>query len=155
MYNTFVGKIGFNIRKSDIKCRVDKTISLKLIVCSQGSGNTKVTCNAHIQFSISREGTWIVQKIVPNHNHYLVSPHNTCKPRSQRHVIEMDRVLITQIREVGMKLVQVYEFMKLFYGGVENIPFSMTDCNNEIGSEQNKYLESNDAQTLLVYLKNM
>ncbi|WVZ99054.1 hypothetical protein U9M48_044408, partial [Paspalum notatum var. saurae] len=28
------------------------------------------------------------------------------------------------------------------------------DCNNEIGRERNKYLESNDAQTLLEYLKN-
>jgi hypothetical protein len=39
--------------------------------------------------------------------------------------------------------------MKQFYGGVENIPFSRTDCTNEIGRERNKYLESNDAQTLL------
>jgi hypothetical protein len=28
------------------------------------------------------------------------------------------------------------------------------DCNNEIGRERKKYLESNDAQTLLEYLKN-
>jgi hypothetical protein len=48
----------------------------------------------------------------------------------------------------------VYEFMKQFYGGAENIPFSRIDCNNEIGRERNKYLESNDAQTLLEYLKN-
>jgi len=34
------------------------------------------------------------------------------------------------------------------------VPFSNMDCNNEIGRERNKYLESNDAQTLLEYLKN-
>jgi hypothetical protein len=28
------------------------------------------------------------------------------------------------------------------------------DCNNKIGQERNKYLESNDVQTLLEYLKN-
>jgi zinc finger SWIM domain-containing protein 3 len=44
--------------------------------------------------------------------------------------------------------------MKQFYGGAENIPFSRTDCNNDIGRERNKYLESNDVQTLLEYLKN-
>jgi hypothetical protein len=53
-----------------------------------------------------------------------------------------------------MRPSQVYEFMKQFYGGAENTPFSRIDYNNEIGQEQNKYLESNDAQTLLEYLKN-
>jgi hypothetical protein len=48
----------------------------------------------------------------------------------------------------------VYEFMKQFYGGIENIPFSRTYCNNEIDRGKNKYLESNDAQTMLEYLKN-
>jgi hypothetical protein len=44
--------------------------------------------------------------------------------------------------------------MMQFYGGTENIPFSRTDYNNEIGRERNKYIESNDAHTLLEYLKN-
>jgi hypothetical protein len=104
MYNTYAGKVGFSIRKSDIKRRVDKSISLKLLVCSkQGVGETRTSCNARIHFSITREGIWMEQKIVPEHNHYLVSPNKTCKLRSQRQVIEADRLLITQIREVGMK----------------------------------------------------
>jgi zinc finger SWIM domain-containing protein 3 len=92
--------------------------------------------------------------VIPEYNHYLASPNKTCKLRSQRQVIEADRVLIAQIREAGMKPSQVFEFMKQFYGGAENIPFSRTDCNNEIGHERMKYLESNDTQTLLEYLKN-
>jgi hypothetical protein len=95
-----------------------------------------------------------VHKIVTGHNHYLASPNKKCKLRSQRHIIETDKLLIVQIREARMKPSKVYEFMKQFYGGAENIPFSRTDCNNEIGRERNKYLESNDAQTLLEYLKN-
>jgi hypothetical protein len=135
--------------------RTDKTISSKLIVCSkQGSGSTRTACNARIQFSVSKEGIWTVEKIVPDHNHYLASPNKTCNLRSQRHVIEVNRQLIAQIREAEMKPAQVYEFMKQFYGGAENIPFSRTDCNNDIGRERNKYLESNDAQTLLEYLEN-
>jgi hypothetical protein len=34
----------------------------------------------------------------------------------------------------------VYEFIKEFYGGAENIRFPRTDCNNKIGRECNKYL---------------
>ena len=52
-----------------------------------------------------------------------------------------------------MKPSQVYEFMKEFYGGADKVPFSKMDCNNEIGRERKKYLESSDAQTLLEYLK--
>jgi hypothetical protein len=73
--------------------------------------------------------------------------------RSQRQVIEADRQLISQIREAGMKPTQVYEFMKQFYGPT-GVSFLKMDCDNEIGRERKKYLEHNDAQTLLEYLKN-
>jgi hypothetical protein len=44
-----------------------------------------------------------------------------------------------------MKPAQVYEFIKEFCGGSDKVPYSKMDCNNEIGRERNKYLESNDA----------
>jgi hypothetical protein len=83
MYNTYAGKIGFSIRKSDTKRRGDDSIYLKLIVCScQGhqksestKGTTRTGCHACIQFSVSKEGVWTVQKIVVDHNHYLASPN--------------------------------------------------------------------------------
>ena len=53
-----------------------------------------------------------------------------------------------------MKLAQVYEFMKEFYGGDDKMPMSKIDYNNEIGHERRQYLEANDAQTLSEYLRN-
>jgi hypothetical protein len=35
MYNNYASKVGFSIRKSGIKRRVDKTIYSKIIVCSK------------------------------------------------------------------------------------------------------------------------
>jgi len=64
----------------------------------------------------------------------------------------VDKQLKGQIREAGMKPSQVYEFVEEFYGA-EKVPFSKMDCNNEIVRKRKKYLESNDAQTLLEYLK--
>ena len=95
-----------------------------------------------------------MQKIVTEHNHYLASLDKSHKLRSQRRVNEADRMLIGQIREAGMKPSQVYEFMKQFYGGADKVPFARMDCNNEIGRERIKYLEANDAQTLVEYLRN-
>jgi hypothetical protein len=53
-----------------------------------------------------------VQKVVLYHNHYLASQNKSYKLRSQRHVIEADRILISQIWEATMKPSQVYEFME-------------------------------------------
>lgn len=162
MYNTYAGKVGFSIRKSYIKRRVDKTVSQKYLVCSnQGHSRnessqqdtTRTGCDARVQFNVSREGIWTVQKVVLDHNHYLASPNKSHKLRSQRRIIDADRKLIGQIREAGMKPAQVYEFMKEFYGGEDKVPFSRMDSNNEIGRERRKYLEANDAETLLEYLK--
>nr|XP_034590400.1 protein FAR1-RELATED SEQUENCE 5-like [Setaria viridis] len=163
MYNNYAGKVGFSIRKSHTKRRVDKTICQKYIVCSNeghcanASSQKDVTrtgCDARVQFSVSREGIWKVQKVVLDHNHYLASPNKKHKLKSQRHVTDADRQLIGQIREAGMKPAQVYEFMKEFYGGSDKVPFAKMDSNNEIGRERKKYLECNDAQSLLDYLKN-
>ena len=92
-----------------------------------------------------------MQKVVLDHNHYLASPNKLHKLKSQRRVTDM--MLIGQIREAGMKPAQVYEFIKEFYGGADKVPLSRMDYNNAIGRERKKYLESNDAQTLLEYLK--
>ena len=64
-----------------------------------------------------------MQKVVLDHNHYLASPNKRHKLRSQRRVLEADKQLIRQIREVGMKPAQVYEFMVQFYGGADKVPF--------------------------------
>jgi hypothetical protein len=162
MYNTYAGTAGFSIRKSIIKCRADKTIYNRVIVCSsQGYAETgashatiRMGCKALIKFTFRREEIWTVQKVELNHNHTLVIPKKKHMLRSQRQVIDADKHLIAQIREARMKPTQVYKFMKQFYGGADKVPFLQMDCNNEIGRERKKYLESNDAQILLEYLKN-
>ncbi|KAG2573430.1 hypothetical protein PVAP13_7KG235610 [Panicum virgatum] len=154
MYNTYAGKVGFSVRKSHSKLREDKTIYQKYIVCSNEGYRrnkssqkdiTRTGCEARVQFSVSKEGIWTVQKVVLDHNHYLASPNKLHKLKSQRRVTEADRMLIIQIREAGTKPAQVYEFMKKFYGGVDKVPLSRMDCNNAIVRERKKYLESNDA----------
>ncbi|XP_072150581.1 protein FAR1-RELATED SEQUENCE 5-like [Setaria viridis] len=161
MYNTYAGKIGFSIRKSHTKRQGDGTLRQKYLVCSNeghretesSRHTTRTDCDARVQFSVSKEGVWMVQKVILDHNHYLTSPNKRDKLRSQRSVQEVDRKLIGQMRQSGMKPTQVFEFMKEFYGGADKVPFSWMDCNNEIGRERKKYLESNDAETLLEYLK--
>ena len=49
-----------------------------------------------------------MQKVVLDHNHYFASPNKLHKLKSHRRVTEADRMLISQIREAGMKPAQVY-----------------------------------------------
>jgi hypothetical protein len=107
MYNTYAGKVGFSVRKSKMKRRQDGSICQKYLVCSsQGHRKnessekdiTRTGCEARVQFSVSKDGIWTVQKVVEQHNHYLASPNKAHKLRSQRQVIEANKKLIGQIR---------------------------------------------------------
>ena len=69
-------------------------------------GQVVGSCSVH---SVSKEGIWTVQKVVLDHNHYLASPNKLHKLKSQQRVTEADRMLISQIREAGVKPAQVYE----------------------------------------------
>ena len=75
---------GFSITKSKTKRRQDGSICHKYIVCSSQRHRenelsqkdiTRTDCDARVQFSISKEGIWRVQKVVLDHNHYLASPN--------------------------------------------------------------------------------
>jgi hypothetical protein len=93
MYNTYVGLVGFSVRKSRTKCHKSyDSLSQKYFVCS-GQGHrkneasqmdiTRTGCDACVQFSISKENVWTVQKVIVEHNHYLASPNKIHKLRSQ------------------------------------------------------------------------
>jgi hypothetical protein len=92
MYNTYARITVFSIRKSTTKHRPDSTLYQKFLVCSsEGFGNaskgtTRTGCGARVQFTISKEGIWTVQKVVLEHNHYLASPNKKKNLRSQRRV---------------------------------------------------------------------
>jgi hypothetical protein len=64
-----------------------------------------------------------VQKVELDHNHVLATPRKKHILRSQRHVIDVDKQLIAQIREARMRPTQVYEFMKQYYGGADKVSF--------------------------------
>ena len=76
-------------------------------------------CDARVQFSVSREGVWTVQKVVLNQNHHLASPNKVHKLRSHRRIEEADKHIISQIRKAKIKPAEVYEFFKQWYGGAE------------------------------------
>lgn len=115
---------------------------------------TRIDCKARVQFFISREGIWKVQKVELAHNHPFVSPDKAHMLRSQRRMSNADEHIISMMQQAGVKPAEIFEFFQRWSDGDENVPFLQMDCNNFIGRERKKYLETQDAQTLLEYLDN-
>lgn len=104
--------------------RRDGTIYQKHIVCSnQGergahssqdtikeNATTRTSCDARVQFSICRKGIRRVQKVVLEHNHYLASPDKRHMLRSQRRLVDADKMFISQMREAGIRPAEMYNF---------------------------------------------
>jgi hypothetical protein len=78
---------------------------------------TRSRCDARIQFSITRDGVWKVKNVVLEHNHYLASPDKRQMLRSQRRLIESDKLMIGHMRKAGLEPAKVFKFFKQWYGG--------------------------------------
>jgi hypothetical protein len=166
-YNSYARSEGFSIRRVHKKHRADGTLCSRYLVCSNEGAKathathvtkkeratTRTCCSARVQFTISREGIWNIQKVVLDHNHGLVTPDKSHMLRSQRQLLDVDRHMIDQLRTSGIRQSEIYSFCETWYGGADSVPFLEMDCNNYISSERKKYMESKDAQTLLEYLK--
>ncbi|TVU08181.1 hypothetical protein EJB05_41572, partial [Eragrostis curvula] len=97
-YNSYARKTGFSVRKCHTKHRADGTLASKYMVCSnEGHKNsnpkkqpkkerasTRSECKARVQFYVSREDIWKMQKVVLDHSHPFTSPDKTHMLRSQR-----------------------------------------------------------------------
>ncbi|XP_047076592.1 protein FAR1-RELATED SEQUENCE 5-like [Lolium rigidum] len=160
-YSSYARNVGFSFRKGHSKSRADGTLCSKYYVCSnegqpvasvakpgrKQSPSTRSDCKARVQFNVSREGVWTVQKALLDHNHLLASPDMLHMSRSQRRVAESDRQILNQMRREGITAADIQQVLQQWSGGGENV-----NLLNK-GSE-NQYLEPNYAQSLLEYLKN-
>jgi hypothetical protein len=104
-------------------------------------------CEAYVQFSVSKDWIWTMQKVVLYHNHYMVTPNKLHMLWSQQHVYRSwqdANWLGMGTKDKPSLGVWVHEGVN---GRVNKAQFSKMDCNNEIGCESMKYLEYNDTQT--------
>ena len=137
-YNTYAGKVGFSIKKCHTKHTADGTLSSKYFVCSnEGHKNTnreyqpkkerastRTCCNARVQFYVSREGIWTMQRVILAHNHSFVSPDKTHMLRSQQRMTKADEHIISKMRQAGVRPTEIYDFFfQRWSGGAENVHF--------------------------------
>ena len=87
IYNVYVKRIGFSIRKSHIDHWKDGSLVSKRYICSKegqcATHPTHVTkesraiertnCMACSEFKIDQENIWTIKKVELNHNHVMTS----------------------------------------------------------------------------------
>lgn len=160
-YCSHARNVGFSFRKCHSKSRADGTLCSKYYVCSNEGQpvvnavkpgrkqrpSTRSGCKARIQFTISREGVWTVQKVILDHNHLLATLDMPHMSRSQRLIAQSDRQILNQMRKQGITAADIKLVLQQWSGGGENVHLLKK-------VSENQYLEPNYAQSLLEYLKN-
>lgn len=170
-YNSYARRLGFSIRASTYhRSRRDGSIICRQIVCSRqgfhhsrdrGSKNKqkrprvveRVGCKAMIVVKKQDSGTWIVSKLLKEHNHELVPPDKVHRLRSHRHVSGTARSLIDTLQAAGIGPSGVMSVLARESGGINNVGFTTVDCRNYITNRQRTL--GTGGQHVLDYLRRM
>lgn len=163
-YNKYAQRKGFSVRKGHLGRRKDGTVRNRVFLCSNEGSRQKhsthltkkpreairTNCMARIEYKVSRDGIWVVSKIIYEHNHPLVRPHKAHLLRSHR------RLLLAQQDEkgaVGEKPIEALEFPLEEARESETVGFLLKDQSSYLHTTRMRELEKGDAQVLLEFLK--
>ncbi|KAL0924201.1 hypothetical protein M5K25_005012 [Dendrobium thyrsiflorum] len=98
VYNKYAKRKGFSVRKGHLGRRKDGTVRDRVYLCSyegtrqkHSTHNTRkprpvfrTNCMARIEYKVNRDGVWVVNKVIKEHNHPLIRPSKAHLLRSHR-----------------------------------------------------------------------
>ncbi|CAL9071935.1 unnamed protein product [Musa textilis] len=163
-YNNYAQRKGFSVRKGHLGRRKDGTIRNRVFLCSNEGARQKhsthvtkkprevvrTNCMARIEYKVSRDGIWVVSKIIYEHNHPLVRPHKAHLLRSHRRIVQSQHDGVSDAVE---KPAQPLEFPAEEAHEAESIGFLLKDQSSYLHTNRMRELEKGDAQVLLEFLK--
>ncbi|KAI3889532.1 hypothetical protein MKW92_021373, partial [Papaver armeniacum] len=146
-YNRYARHVGFSIRKDSTTHRKDKTISRRVLVCSnegkyrqhpRGSPlkqrlHSRTGCAAKLVIKLqSDDSKYSIVEFVEKHNHVLTSPDQVHILRSQRKIESSQARLIENMHYAGISQKNIFAYLSAESGGSQNLNFTQMDCNNHI-----------------------
>ncbi|KAJ4982340.1 hypothetical protein NE237_033177 [Protea cynaroides] len=144
-YNTYAKEMGFGVRNYRTeRSRVDKRILCKSFVCvNQGfkwendkrrkgkvyvpRPTKKTDCKACMRVK-SRNGKWIVDKWISEHNHELLGPTEVYKLRSHKRMTKATMILMGKLHLAGFTHTQVTRILRELGRGEGNVGVSGDAC---------------------------
>lgn len=167
-YNSYAKRKGFSVRKGHLSRRKDGSVRDRHYLCSnegtRKEHRTHVTkkpralertnCLARIEFKVSRDNVWVINKFLDDHNHSLASPNKIHMLRSHRKKLPIQRAFITEMDYVGGKSNEAYDSQTEAAQVAENCGlYSKNQSYHLLHVSRTRDLEKGDTQFLLDFLK--
>ena len=169
-YLAYAKKVGFGTRKSKLhKDKNGKIIDRTFCCSAEGKrgadkrdvnvkihrSETRFGCLAKMKISCSKSEKYRVIEFIPEHNHYLCSPHKTHLFRAHRRIHEAHVIEIDMANSVGIAPKASHEFMVKQAGGRDNLGFIPEDYRNYLRSKRTRDMKIGDTGGVLEYLQGM
>ncbi|KAK2408219.1 protein FAR1-RELATED SEQUENCE [Trifolium repens] len=170
LYQEHAFKVGFSVRKGK-ECYYDnekKNTRLKEFYCSkQGFKNnepdgevaykradSRTNCKAMVRFNVTKEGVWKVTKLILKHNHEFVPLHQRYLLRSMRNMSNLKEGRIKSMVNDAIRVTNIGSYLGSEVGGFDKHGVMLKDMHNYVSTENLKFIEAGDAQSLLNHLQN-
>lgn len=166
-YNKYAKRKGFSVRKGHLGRRKDGTIRDRVYLCSfEGtrqkhcSHNTRkprpvvrTNCMARIEYKVTREHVWVVNKAIYEHNHPLIRPSKSHLLRSHRKMLAAQQGGDSEMADVEVRPAEGQDLPGEHAHETETVGFILRDQSTYLHTNRMRELEKGDAQVLLDFLK--
>ncbi|KAK9133206.1 hypothetical protein Scep_012734 [Stephania cephalantha] len=168
-YNAYARRLGFSVRKGELKRLKSGRIYLREFLCSRQGYRAKHTrgppkkprpqtrtkCRACIRFKVKEDGCWVVRKFIEEHNHNFASQSEVHLLRSQRSCLTMCNGSVSFTRPSKSGIAQATSDANVDLGGSQHLNFKHNDPNNCYQRRRREIYGEGDAQVALNYFRLM
>ncbi|KAE8732513.1 hypothetical protein F3Y22_tig00001869pilonHSYRG00029 [Hibiscus syriacus] len=167
-YKGFAQEHGFSARKGTTRLDVKGNVKTQEFCCSKEGFRvskvntddrqrahttvTRTSCKARVIVTATNTNDhWVISKSYQKHNHALCTPVMTPFMHSNRVVSKVDIDEATTLKEVGVGMSQVMNYLTHQTGGYNNVGFTHKDLYNAHQRGKAKEIVDGDVNALIAY----
>ncbi|KAE8653875.1 hypothetical protein F3Y22_tig00117056pilonHSYRG00390 [Hibiscus syriacus] len=167
-YKGFAREHGFSARKGTIRLDVEGNVKTQEFCCSKERFRvskvniidrqrahtpvTRTVCKARVIVTTTNTNDqWVISKSYQKHNHALCIPAMTPFMRSNRAVSKADMDEATTLKEIGVGMSQVMNYLTQQAEGYHNVGFTHKDLYNALQRGKVKEIVDGDVNALIAY----
>ncbi|XP_020590930.1 protein FAR1-RELATED SEQUENCE 5-like isoform X2 [Phalaenopsis equestris] len=169
VYNKYAKKKGFSVRKGHLGRRKDGTIRDRVYLCSyegtrqkHSTHNTRkprpvfrTNCMARIEYKVNRDGIWVVNKVIKEHNHPLIRESKAHLLRSHRRLLlaAQDGQQVNQTENSSAKSAEVVSGGGQDFESESPVGFLLRVQSSHLHTDRMRELDKGEMQMLLDFLR--
>ncbi|XP_021770663.1 protein FAR1-RELATED SEQUENCE 5-like [Chenopodium quinoa] len=166
LYNDYAFKIGFSIRRSNVRIAYKTNIwrSRKYVCSNAGLKDDskkdvrrfekldfRTNCGALVEFIIDKHGVWTAVQHLMEHNHPIIPIDMIHLLRSQRKVNKEQLKVINVMKASGVRVTDSIRLLSKEVGGSLNLGCTRKDIYNALDVEKSNRLDDSDCNQSIKY----